>query len=459
MELLRDLIFPAYDASILESVGFYINLGIAMLFMLLYSYQFVYVFIALIKKPLKYPETDQSKHYAVLIAARNEEKVLPELLKSLAQQTYPMSQVDVYVVADNCSDGTADVAREMGAIVYERHNLKQIGKGYALELLFNNIKRDKGLRAYDAYMVFDADNVLRANYIEEMDKAHSAGNRVLTSYRNSKNYGKTWISAAYSLWFMRESRHLNNPRSIIGTSAAISGTGFLIDSEIIERNGGWKHFLLTEDLEFTSDCVLHGERVGYCHWAELFDEQPETFRQSWRQRTRWAKGFFQVFHKYGAGLFKKCLTLQWSCFDMIMTIMPALILTITQMLAISGLMIANAIAYHYFSTVLLLCFVSFLVFAYCLFVVLGAIAVITEWKHIYCPKWKAILHLLTFPFFMLSYIPISLYAMFKKVEWKPIEHKYAVQAEDIETEAIVPVDEAPAEQVVEVTEGDGNTEN
>ena len=134
----------------------------------------------------------------------------------------------------------------------------------------------------------------------------------------------------------------------IGTSAAISGTGFLIDSEIIERNGGWKHFLLTEDLEFTSDCVLHGERVGYCHWAELFDEQPETFRQSWRQRTRWAKGFFQVFHKYGAGLFKKCLPLQWSCFDMIMTIMPALILTITQMLAISGLMIANAIAYQYF---------------------------------------------------------------------------------------------------------------
>lgn len=436
MNYLNRLLLPPGDASIFESIGFYINMGVAMLFLLLYSYQFIYILISFIKKPLVYPETDQTKRYAVLIAARNEEKVLPELLKSLAGQTYPTDLVDVYVVADNCTDHTADVARQMGAIVYERHNLEFVGKGYALEFLLNHIKEDKGLRAYSAYMVIDADNVLRSNYIAEMDKAHCAGNRILTSYRNSKNYGKTWVSAGYALWFMRESRHLNNPRSILGSSAAISGTGFLIDSEIIERNGGWTHFLLTEDLEFTADCVLHGERVGYCHQAELFDEQPETFRQSWRQRTRWAKGFFQVFRNYGKGLCKKALMLKWSCFDMTMTIAPALFLTMFQLLSVAGLLVAHQIKEGYFSTSLLNCYAAFFEFAYLLFFVLGLAVMISEWKRIHCPKWKAVLHLFTFPIFMISYIPISLYALFTKVEWKPIEHKYAVNAEEIEMNMI-----------------------
>ena len=162
-------------------------LSIGVLFTVLYLYQFIYIFVALIRRPKVYPETDQTKRYAILIAARNEQFVLPELLKSIKGQTYPAENLDTYVIADNCTDATADVARGLGATVYERQNKERVGKGYALEFLFNCIKRDKGLRYYDAYMVIDADNVLRSNYVAEMDKAHCAGNNVLTSYRNSKN--------------------------------------------------------------------------------------------------------------------------------------------------------------------------------------------------------------------------------------------------------------------------------
>ena len=450
--------------TVCEQIGHYLMSGIGILFTVFYTYQFIYIFIALVKKPLTYPETDKTKRYGVLIAARNEEKVLPNLLKSILGQTYPSDLIDIYVVADNCTDNTADVAREYGATVYERQNKERVGKGYALEFLFNCLKRDKGLRYYDAYMIIDADNVLRANYVEEMDKAHCAGNRILTSYRNSKNYGHNWVSAGYSLWFMREARHLNNPRSILRSSAAISGTGFLIDSDIIEKNNGWKHFLLTEDIEFTIDSVLHGERVGYCHSAELFDEQPETFRQSWRQRMRWAKGFFQVFRHYGWDLIKGSVMLRWSCFDLTMNIMPAFILSMIQLVGMAVLIPLNTILTGTMSIPLLESFAQFLGFAYGMLFVLGFFTLLTEWKKIHCPKWKVIFHLFTFPLFMLTYIPISMVALFSRVEWKPIEHRHAIDTTDIDGQGAaksapaVPVaapTEAPAEEKAEEKEPAG----
>ena len=415
-----------------ENVGYYISNIIGALVLIFYSYQFFYIFLAIIRKPRKYQATDQTKRYGVIIAARNEEKVLPELLKSIAVQTYPSDLVDVFVIADNCDDRTADIAREMGATVYERNCKAQVGKGYALRFLFNRMKADGIFQNYDAYMIFDADNVLSANYIEEMDKAYCAGHRVVTSFRNSKNYGKNWISSGYALWFMRESTHLNNPRSILGTSSFISGTGFLVDREIIERNNGWKHFLLTEDIEFTADCILHGDHVGYCHEAEFFDEQPESFRQSWWQRKRWAKGLFQVFRYYGTGLLKGVFKLDWSCFDMTMNIMPAFIMSAVQCLSTAVLLILNLIIYQTFSTTLVICLAQFLLFGYILFFILGLLIFIAEWKRIRCNKLKAILLLFTFPLFMLTYIPVSFSAFLSRsVTWKPVEHNRAMGLEEI----------------------------
>ena len=447
IELMRNWLIPVGDPTPLETVGFAVSVAVGTLFTVLYLYQFFYMFLACLHKPLSYEETDQSKRYAVLIAARNEEKVIPELLKSILGQTYPADKIRIYVVADNCTDDTAGVARSLGATVYERQNKTLVGKGYALEFLLENIRHEdqRGFRAYDGYFVFDADNVLRANYIAEMDKAFCSGRRVITSYRNSKNYGKNWISAGYALWFMREARHLNNPRSILHSSAAISGTGFLVSSEIIERNGGWRHFLLTEDIEFTVDCVLHGDKVGYCHKAELFDEQPETFRQSWRQRKRWAKGFFQVFRNYGGGLFKKTLMFRWSCFDMSMNIMPAFILSTVQLLSVFVLFVANLIVYHHLSLTLLNCLLAFFEFGYGLIFIMGLFALVTEWRHIHCNKFKAILLFFTFPIFMMTYIPISISALFSHVEWTPIAHKYNVDTAAIEKQEITAVDEAEPE--------------
>ena len=201
-------------------------------------------------------------------------------------------------MADNCTDETAKVARISGARVYKRFNLEKTGKGYALEELLRHISEDYPKNYFDGFFVFDADNVLEENYIEEMNKTFSDGYKIITSYRNSKNYGDNWISAGYSLWFLRESRYLNHARFLLGNSCAVSGTGFFFSREIFEKCGGWPFHLLTEDIEFSVHNITHGEKIGFCKNAVLYDEQPVLFSQSWHQRMRWAKGYRRTYKKH-----------------------------------------------------------------------------------------------------------------------------------------------------------------
>lgn len=164
-------------------------------------------------------------------------------------------------------------------MVYTRFNREKVGKGYALEQLLLHIEEDYP-KVYDGFFVFDADNVLDCRFVEEMNRTFSDGYEVVTSYRNSKNYGDNWISAGYALWFIRESRYLNNSRMLLGTSCAVSGTGFLFSRQVMESTNGWKFHLLTEDIEFSVHHILQGRKIGFCADAVLYDEQPVTFRQS-----------------------------------------------------------------------------------------------------------------------------------------------------------------------------------
>ena len=141
------------------------------------------------------PPAKRLHKYAAVISARNESTVIGELIHSIKKQNYPAELLDVFVVADNCTDNTAAVARRAGAIVFERFNRKEVGKGYALDYAFQRIEKDYAAAGYEGYFIFDADNLLDANYVAEMNKAFDSGCRVITSYRNSKNYDSNWISA------------------------------------------------------------------------------------------------------------------------------------------------------------------------------------------------------------------------------------------------------------------------
>lgn len=399
----------------------WLNFIISLIFTLCYFYQAVYVFVGLFAKGKKFIAKTNHR-YAVIISARNESSVIQKLIDSIHNQTYPAELIDIFVVADNCTDDTAEIARKSGAVVYERFNNELVGKGYALDWLFERIRADYGNDKFDAFIVFDADNVVAPAFIEEMNKVYDNGYKIITSYRNSKNYGKNWITAGYSLWFLREAKFLNNARMKLGTSCAISGTGFLIDSGIIKGNNGWIHHLLTEDIEFTTDSIINGEKIGYCREAVLFDEQPETFKQSYIQRLRWSKGFYQVFAKYSRRLLKGIFKGSFSCYDMLMVIAPAMLLTlvstVVNIAAVPLGFILDASNLWMLIETLIQAFIGF----YIIFYVLGLLTTISEWDQIRCPAFKKMLYTFTFPLFMFTYVPISIIALFKKVKWDPIKH-------------------------------------
>lgn len=414
----------------------YLNCLISIVFTLCYAYQFFYIFVGLLGKEKKYTASKLHK-FAVVISARNEREVIGQLIKSIKEQNYPSDLVDVFVIADNCTDDTAEVARDAGAFVYERNDTLHVGKGYALDWMFDIIKSDYADVGYEGYMVFDADNILDRNYVAEMNKVFDNGYRIITSYRNSKNFGSNWISSGYSLWFLREAKFLNNSRMQLNTSCAISGTGFLISADIIDKNGGWIHHLLTEDIEFTVDSVIKGEKIGYCADAIVYDEQPTSFKQSYNQRLRWAKGFYQVFSNYGSKLFRGTVGGSFSCFDMLMTVMPAMLLTLVSFI-INAIAVPLALVSGSQEVgVLLQTLGQTLINFYGLFFILGAITTITEWNRIHSTKKRIIKNLFTFPIFMLSYVPIAVIAIFKRVEWKPIKHSVVRTLEEVRGEAAV----------------------
>ncbi len=402
----------------------YINYIITIVFSVCYAYQFLFIPLVWLLHKKKVYTKSEPHNFAVLICARNEAEVIGDLIGSIHEQTYDQSLIHVFVLADNCTDNTKEVAEAAGAVVYTRQNAELIGKGYALTELMGHLKEDYP-EGFDGYFVFDADNILSPNYFEEMNRTFTAGHDVITSYRNSKNYGTNWISAGYALWFLRESRYLNYARFLIGSSCAVSGTGFMFSRKIADEIGNWPYHMLTEDIQFSVEEILKGRKIAFCPTAELFDEQPVTFSQSWRQRLRWSKGYIQVFRGYGTKLIRGIFHGSFSCFDMAMTIMPAFVLSIISVLCnialgVRGTAIGDDIMVALRSVGQLVSSLYFTLFSF------GAFTTLTEWKHMHTSAWKKIFFMFTFPLFMFTYVPISLAALFCKIDWKPIKHTFSM---------------------------------
>lgn len=407
-----------------------INRIIGILFLLCYSYQLLYVPVALLRRK-RAKAAASIRRYAVLISARNEEAVIGHLLDSIRRQDYPADSLVAFVVADNCTDGTARAAREAGAVVYERTDRVHVGKGYALNYLLTQIRDAWGDDYFDGYFVFDADNLLAPDYVSRMNETFSPDCQIVTSYRNSKNFGDNWISAGYGLWFLRDAAFLNAPRTQLGLSAVVSGTGYLFSREVMLQGNGWPFHSLSEDTEFTVSSILQGHRIGYCGEAELFDEQPTSLVQSCRQRMRWVRGNLMVFLKEGgrltAGLLGKNAL---SCMDLLLSIPPAIVLAVLGVVFGAALTVVELLSGGPVLPMLMATLASFAV-PYLLLFLAGALTTLTQWRHIRASAWKKILYTITFPIYMTTYVPITIMALLGKVEWKPIEHRAVMSIQEL----------------------------
>ena len=412
------------------------NFILGALFTVCFLYQGVFFLVGILCGEVRLPPAKRRHRYAFFIAAHNEEAVIANLVRSIKEQDYPSELIDIFVVADACTDDTARVAREAGAIVYERNDLARKGKSWVMDYGFDRILNEYPGR-YEAFFIFDADNLLSRDYVSIMNDAFDQGYLALTSYRNSKNYGSSWISSAYATWFLREARFLNNARMICGTSCAVSGSGFLVSAKIIEGMHGWDFHTLTEDIQFSTFCAIHGVRIGYAP-AEFYDEQPVTFAASWKQRMRWTKGFYQVFFTYGSQLVKSFAILRrFAAYDLFMTVAPGNLLSLISVLVNVTFLIVGSLSHGFLATdrELAMCFGSIaMTFGsmYLTFFVLGLLTTVFERRHIHCPsRLRVFANLFTFPLFMFTYIPITVAALFLKVDWVPTQHGVSVTLDQV----------------------------
>lgn len=410
------------------------NAVMIIVFLAAFSYRLVYIMIRMFGKDPVYEE-EKLHRYAVMISARNEEMVIGHLIDSIKAQDYPSDLIDIYVVADNCTDTTAEVSRQHGATVYERFNQQELGKGYALAFLIKHFNEEFPERKYDGYFIFDADNLLSTNYITEMNKVFSSGVNIVTGYRNAKNLSDNWVSAAYGIFFMYESEHANRVRDRLGSSCFVSGTGYLFSDRLLQKYGGWKWFKICEDLEFTVEMLQDGERIAYCHNAVLYDEQPTSFEDSIFQRTRWLKGNVAAIKEYWSGVVGRIGKKGgFACYDFLMNMSPLLIWQFAVSINLIGMIYALIMQYNV--TGFLIFYGIILAITYLTMYMMGFSVFLTEKDRIHCPKGKRVLYSFTFPLFLFSFVIVLFLVFFGKTEWRPIKHDKAIDIHDLEQEQL-----------------------
>ncbi|MBQ2606498.1 MAG: glycosyltransferase family 2 protein [Oscillospiraceae bacterium] len=251
------------------------------------AFSFYFLIIALFawKRPRPYPKSRPRTRFACLIAARNEEAVIGALVESLRAQSYPAALYDIYVIPNNCTDDTEGAARAAGAQIFRCFEPVRC-KGDALHEAVSWLLP----RGYDAFCVFDADNLVHQDFLSHMNDAFCAGARVAKARMRVKNPGDSWVAGCYGLYFALFDMFFNRPRAALGLSAKLVGTGFAVHREVLLRQGGWNTETIAEDAEFAAQCACRGERVWWVSEALTFDEAPASFRVSLTQRLRWCSG-------------------------------------------------------------------------------------------------------------------------------------------------------------------------
>ena len=372
--------------------------------------------------------------FAVLIPARDESKVISNLLDSIKKQTFKIDSKDIYIIVESKKDKTVDIAKERNInIIYRKNLTNRRRKGYALDDAIKEILKKK--KHYDAYFIFDADNVLDRNYFKEMVKSYKKGYDIGIGYRNTKNGNMSIYSACSSLTFSMINTFSNNYKMKHNLTLTVSGTGFYIKGKIIEELGGYPFNSLTEDYEFTLYATLNDLTSTYNMKAKYFDEQPTDYNTTIKQRTRWVKGYFDSRRKYYPLLKNKASRKDNnypSVYIALVGVKPYVLLVISIILYLANLIyriISNSIVkvevYN-----LLLQFLIIVLAIYIVLLIFTGILLIKEKDNLRLNRKMKIKSLFFNPLFLASYVKcLYLANKFKDLAWEKIEHTVNIEKE------------------------------
>jgi cellulose synthase/poly-beta-1,6-N-acetylglucosamine synthase-like glycosyltransferase len=390
-------------------------------------YNIIIAFCSLIKfkeKPLK---INKKHKFMLIIPAHNEEIVIKNLIDSLNALDYPKELYDIFVIADNCTDKTVEIAKESKVNVFERHDEEHKTKGYALNWFLDKVLKSD--YDYDAFCVFDADNVVDSNFLNAMNKKLCQGETVVQGYKDIKNPTDSWISSGYALFYWTQHKFFHFARYNAGLSPLMNGTGFMVKFDVI-KDTGWNTKTLTEDVEFSLMNIANGNKLGWATDAIVYDEQPTTFVQSWNQRARWTVGHIQIFKLYKKDLAKGVIDNRtMASFDGLIYIMciPVFVISVILMVVNFIMWLFQAMTFKN----MILYLLGMLGVAY---VALAFSAVITLFVEKRSIK-KMIKGILTYPIFMATWSLINFVCIFRikrNVKWDKIEHNKNISIDEIE---------------------------
>jgi cellulose synthase/poly-beta-1,6-N-acetylglucosamine synthase-like glycosyltransferase len=261
--------------------------------------------LARLREVPRIPPAEPRTRFTIRVPAHNEALVIDECLRSLAAFDYPRDQMRVLVIADNCTDDTADLVRAAGAGVYERTDAEQRGKGYALEWALGRLlAEDAGWT--DAVVVFDADTLADPAFLRQMDARLQAGSLALQGQYNVLDPFHNWRTALLYCALLLFNRLRPLARQTWGATTLLKGNGMCFARRVVEQFG-WSAYSLAEDIEFTTTLLRAGIRVEPVPGAVLYAQVPQTAEQARSQRMRWEGGRFALVRRDGPRLLREFL--------------------------------------------------------------------------------------------------------------------------------------------------------
>ena len=288
--------------GVLRAIIFVGNIWMTLL-LAYYAYLSIYGFK---KDSNTYAHQEPEARFLILVPAHNEEAVIGDMVRHLQTLDYPRELYDFYIIADNCTDDTAEIAGELGANVIENHKASEdapTGKPIALRKALQTVS--DYAEKYDLLMIFDADNLMDNNILREVNSQYISENKpeIIQCYLGSKNR-EGLVALFYHVTYTITNRFNNLAKTRLGLNVAVGGTGFAIQTSYLKRRGGWTTMSLTEDFEMQVDVALNGGRILWNHNVRIYDEKPTNLYASFRQRVRWSQGHWFVAFRNTPRLFR-----------------------------------------------------------------------------------------------------------------------------------------------------------
>lgn len=364
------------------------------------------------------PKTENRRKFIILIPARNEEMVLGNLLSSLEHQNYPKDRYEICVIANGCTDSTEHIVKEHGCSLI---SMKQAGsKGEVLAHAFHILQSSDRC---DAYVVFDADNIVAPDFLSAMNESMQEGYEIIQGRRTGKNSRDNLISSIYELFYMMQNIFFNHTRMCIHSSAILNGTGWAVSARWIRKHG-FPVKTMTEDLELSALACLTDTVIGYCHDACTYDEFPNTFSKQLHQLQRWVYGQVECLRIYEWKLLRKSCFCSFARDLLLVFLTPVLVLAVLLFLLAGLLFLPETwlilFLKHNYRILLIILYVMVIVVA------------IMETVKSRIPVSSMFPAILVYPLFFLLWIPFAVVSLFRRsCRWLPVRHDRSIRIEDL----------------------------